>query len=104
MLAGAISIALVVSAAASSRAQAIQVNKDNRTIAITATDRVVVMADVATVHVGFIAYGPDKDAAYAAGSGLSNAIMKALTEVGVPADVIESENQNIALRTGIPSR
>ena len=39
-------------------AQTIQVNKDNRTIAITATDKVIVMADTATVHIGFVAYGP----------------------------------------------
>jgi uncharacterized protein YggE len=77
-------------------AQTIQVNKDNRTIAITATDKVIVMADTATVHIGFIAYGPDSDAAYATGSRLSNAIVKALTAAGVPSDAIQSENQNVA--------
>jgi hypothetical protein len=54
------------------------------------------MADTATVHIGFIIYGPDKDAAYAAGSTLSNAIVKALTSAGVPGDAIESENQNLS--------
>jgi uncharacterized protein YggE len=77
-------------------AQTIQVNKDNRTIAITATDKVIVMADTATVHVGFIAYGPDSDAAYATGSRISNAIVKALTASGIPNDAIESENQNVS--------
>jgi hypothetical protein len=77
-------------------AQDIQVNKENRTIAITATDKVIVMADTATVHIGFITYGPDKDAAYAFGSTLSNAIIKALTTSGVPGDAIESENQNVS--------
>jgi uncharacterized protein len=76
--------------------QTIQVNKDNRTIAITATASVIVMADTATVHIGFIAYGPDKDSAYAAGSSLSNAIVKALTAAGIPSDSIESENQSVA--------
>jgi uncharacterized protein len=76
--------------------QTIQVNKDNRTIAITATDKVIVMADTATVHIGFIAYGPDSDAAYATGSRISNAIVKALTAAGVPNDAIESENQNVS--------
>ena len=57
--------------------QTIQVNPANRTIAITATDKVIVMADTATVHIGFIAYGPDSDAAYATGSRISNAIVKA---------------------------
>jgi hypothetical protein len=76
--------------------QTIQVSKDNRTIAITATDNVIVMADTATVHIGFIAYGPDSDTAYATGSRISNAIVKALTSAGIPSDAIESENQNVA--------
>ncbi len=77
-------------------AQTIQVSKDNRTIAITATDKVMVLADTATVHIGFIAYGPDSDAAYATGSRVSNAIVKALTTAGVASDAIESENQNVS--------
>ncbi len=77
-------------------AQTIQVNKDNPTIAITATDKVTAMADVATLHLGFIAYGVDSDSAYAAGSKVSNAIASALTKAGVPADDLESENQNVA--------
>ena len=54
------------------------------------------MADTATVHIGFIAYGPDSDGAYATGSRISNAIVKALTAAGVPSDAIESENQNVS--------
>jgi uncharacterized protein YggE len=82
--------------AATANAQTIQVNKDNRTIAITATDKLIALADTATIHIGFIAYGPDSDAAYAAGSQLSNAIVKSLTSAGVPSDAIESENQNVS--------
>ena len=88
--------ALAATAAAQSDAPTIQVNKDNRTIAITATDKVIVLADTATVHIGFIAYGPDSDAAYANGSSLSNAIVKALTSAAVPSDSIQSENQNVS--------
>jgi len=77
-------------------AQTIQVNKENRTIAVTATDKVTVLADTASVHIGFIAYGPDSDAAYQAGSRISNAIVKALTAAGTPNDAIESENQNVS--------
>lgn len=76
--------------------QGIAVSKENRSIAITATDSVIVMADVATVHVGFIVYGVDHDSAYAAGSKVSNAVIDALKAAGVPADEIESENQNLA--------
>jgi uncharacterized protein YggE len=83
-------------ASAMASAQTIQVNKDNRTIAITATDKVTAMADLASVHIGFIAYGPDKDAAYANGSRISNAIHKALTAGGIAEDSIESENQGVS--------
>jgi uncharacterized protein YggE len=77
-------------------AQDIQVSKENRTIAITATDKVVAMADVATLHLGFIAYGPDSATAYANGSKVSNAIAAALTKAGLPEDALESENQNVS--------
>lgn len=82
--------------ASTANAQTIQVNSANRTIAISATDKVIVLADTATIHIGFIAYGPDSDTAYANGSRLSNAIVKALTTAGVPTDAIESENQNVS--------
>jgi uncharacterized protein YggE len=89
--------ALLLSAAAlTAAAQTIQVSKENRTIAITATDRVMAQADVATVHIGFIAYGPDSPSAYATGSHLSNAIAAAVTKAGVPPEDLESENQNIS--------
>jgi len=77
-------------------AQTIQISKENRTIAITATAKVLAMADTATVHIGFIAYGPDSDSAYTNGSRISNAIIKSLTSDGIPADAIESESQNVS--------
>ena len=40
--------AFAATAPAQSDAQTIQVNKENRTIAITATDKVIVLADAAT--------------------------------------------------------
>jgi uncharacterized protein YggE len=89
-------LAAAILATSASKAQTIQVNKENRTIAITATASVTAIADTAAVHIGFIAYGPDSDAAYAAGSRLSNAIVKSLTTAGIPADAIESENQNVS--------
>ncbi len=81
---------------ASVSAQQIQINKDNRTIAITATDRASAMADTATVHVGFVAYAADAQAAYAAGSKTSNAIIDALTAKGVAKTDVQSESQSVA--------
>jgi uncharacterized protein len=85
-----------IAIATTANAQTIQVNRDNRTIAVTATDRVSVLADTATVHIGFIAYGPDSDTAYANGSRISNTIMRALTAAGIPREAIQSESQSLA--------
>jgi uncharacterized protein YggE len=89
-------ILCAIGLASPARTQTIQVNKENRTIAVTATDKVTITADTATVHVGFIAYGPDSDTAYANGSRISNAIVKALKDSGVPSDSIQSETQSVA--------
>jgi hypothetical protein len=84
----------VISVAVS--AQTIQVNKENRTIAITTSDQAEAIADVAVLSVGFTTYGPDQDSTYADGSQTSNAIIKALRGSGVSADSIESDNQNLS--------
>jgi uncharacterized protein YggE len=76
--------------------QQIQVNKDNRTLAITASDTASAMADTATVHIGFVAYAPDAAEAYAKGSAASNAIAKALAGAGVAKAALQSESQNIS--------
>jgi uncharacterized protein YggE len=77
-------------------AQQIEVNKSNRTIAVTATDKATADAQVATVHVGFQVFAADSQAAYAAGSKASNAIAAALKKAGVEESAIQSEAQNVA--------
>lgn len=71
------------------------VSKTNRTIAVTATERVTHMAEVGVVHLGFVQYGPTKDAAYSAGSTASNAIVNALVAAGVKKEAIQSETQEL---------
>lgn len=78
------------------RAQQIEVNKNNRTIAITTSADAEAEADAAVVHVGFILYGKDETSAYADGSRVSNAIIRALHGAGIAADAIQSENQGVA--------
>ncbi|MDE1160821.1 MAG: SIMPL domain-containing protein [Acidobacteriaceae bacterium] len=73
-----------------------KLDRTTRSIAINSTAKVMQMADVATVHIGFIAYGPDKDAAYASASRTSNAIIDALKKAGVASADIESANQQVA--------
>ncbi len=86
----------VLAGTAPLQSQTLQVNKENRTIAVTATDHTTAMADIATVHIGYIVYGPDADWAYASGSRLSNAIVEAVAGVGVSPDAIESEDQKVS--------
>ncbi len=76
-------------------AQTIQVNKDNKTIAITSTDSAEREADLAEVSIGFIAYGADQDATYADASRTSNRIIEALLASGVKRDQIASDSQSL---------
>jgi uncharacterized protein YggE len=92
------SIAVAVAVAgllAMTQAQTIKVDKDNRTIAVTAGDKATTDADLAVVHIGFQVFGPDEQSTYASGSTISNAIVSALKKSSVPDKAIESENQNL---------
>ena len=82
-----------------SPAQEVKVDKNNRTIAVTASDKATADADLAVVHIGFQIYGPDEATTYADGSKASNAIIDALKKAGVSAKAIESENQNLQPNT-----
>lgn len=75
--------------------QTLTINKDNRSITVSATDSAFAMADQAVVNIGYQAYGEDEQSAYAEGSRRSNAIADALAAAHVPADTIESQDQNL---------
>ncbi|SDF32148.1 SIMPL domain-containing protein [Terriglobus roseus] len=75
--------------------QTLSINKDNRSITVSATDSAFAMADQAVVNIGYQAYGEDEQSAYAEGSRRSNAISDALAAAHVPADTIESQDQNL---------
>jgi uncharacterized protein YggE len=74
-------------------AQQIQINKENKTIAITTSDQAEALADAAVVTVGFHSFGKDQDSTYADATRTSNAIIAALTSGGVPKEAIESDEQ-----------
>jgi uncharacterized protein YggE len=89
-------LAVVTSFAAQAQvAQTLGINKDNRSITVTATDTAFAMADQAVVQIGYQAYGEDEQTAYAEGSRRSNAITEALTAAKVPAEAIESQDQQL---------
>jgi uncharacterized protein len=86
---------LVCTLSATSQAQQIVVNKDNRTIAVTTSAEASADADTVTVQIGYLVYGADQDSAYALGSKTSNAIAAALTAAKIPKEAIQSESQSI---------
>jgi uncharacterized protein YggE len=85
----------VLLTALATHAQTIQVNKENKTIAITATDSATLPADTADISVGFITYGTAQDATYADCSRISNQVIQTLTQSGIPREQIASNEQNI---------
>lgn len=86
---------LVVSA----QAQTIQINRDNKTIAISTTDEATAIADIAAITVGFEVYGVDSESTYADGGKTSHAVLEALHKAGVEDKSIESSGQGLQRNT-----
>jgi uncharacterized protein len=89
------SVGMVFCAAGLLSAQTIQVNQNNRTIAVKVSDVAKADADMAAVHIGFEVYAPDAESAYASGSQISNAIVDALHKSGIDDKAVESDAQNL---------
>jgi uncharacterized protein YggE len=94
-VATAILLSAAVLAGAAS-AQQIQINKENKTIAITTTGTADALADTAVVTVGFHNFGKDQDSTYADAGRTSNVIIAALTSGGVPKGAIQSDQQALS--------
>jgi uncharacterized protein YggE len=90
-------IALAVTA--SGRAQTLQIDREHKTIAISATDEASAIADLAAVTVGFDLYESSSDKAYAEAGKLSKAIVEALHAAGVDDKSIESRDQQLFRNT-----
>lgn len=88
--------ALLASAAS---AQTIQINRENKTIAISTTDEATAIADIAAVTIGFEVFGPDSATAYADGGKISHAVLDALHRAGVSDTSIESSGQGLERNT-----
>jgi hypothetical protein len=80
---------------ARAQGQTIQISKENRTVAITATDTAEAAADRAVVTVGFTLYGKEQASTYADATRVSNGIMQALHGAGVKDEAIESAEQSL---------
>jgi uncharacterized protein YggE len=82
----------------------LKIEPTNRTLTVSAEDRVTVDPDVAILHVGFQTQPSDAKAAYAAGAQTSNAIVAALKQAGIPETSIRSESQRLDSVYGKPHK
>jgi uncharacterized protein YggE len=85
-------------------AQTIQINRENKTIAISTTDEATATADIAVVTIGFEIYDANSESAYAQAARLSHAIMDALHKSGIDDKSIESDKQNLSRNTNFDEK
>ncbi len=85
-------------------AQTIQINHENKTIAISTTDEATATADIAAVTIGFEIYGPDFESAYSDGGKISHAVLEALHKAGVEDKSIESSGQSLEQNTSFDDK
>jgi hypothetical protein len=71
------------------------IDSTHRTITVSADGRVSVDPDVAILHVGFETKPTDAKSAYADGARISNAIVDAIKQAGIPETSIRSEFQRL---------
>jgi uncharacterized protein len=85
-------------------AQTIQVNRENKTIAISTTDEATATADIAAVTVGFEVYSPDSQTAYSDGGKISHSVLDALHKIGIDDKSIESSAQGVQRNTDLDDK
>jgi len=84
-------------------AQDIQVNRQNKTIAVTAEDSVAADAEIAVLEIGYHNYAPTQDAAFHENVRVSEQITKALLDAKIPKANIETEKLRLS-RTDIDEK
>jgi uncharacterized protein len=77
-------------AAIGTSAQTVEVNRQNRTIELTAQGSIEVEADLVSITVGYHSWGPTHDAAHDDNARVAAQILKAWTDAGVAAQEIST--------------
>jgi uncharacterized protein len=67
-----------------------------KTIEISATEKVEVLAETATLKIGYQNQASSKDAVYAENTRTANHILQAIMDAGVPKNAIETESLSLA--------
>lgn len=73
----------------------LKIESSNRSLAVSADERVTADPDLAVLHIGFQTPPSDAKTAYAAGAKTSNEIVAALKQAGIPEASIRSERQSL---------
>lgn len=82
----------------------LKIEPANRTLTVSAEGRVTVEPDVAILHIGYQTPPSDAKAAYAAGAKISNDVVNALKQAGIPESSIHSEWQQLNNVYGKPHK
>jgi hypothetical protein len=72
-------------------AQDIQVNRQNKTIAVTADDSIMADTEVAVLSIGYHNYAPSQDQAFRENVRVADTITRALLQTKIPEGNIESD-------------
>jgi uncharacterized protein YggE len=73
----------------------LKIDSTNRTLTVSAEERVTADPELAILHIGFQTPPSDAKTAYAAGAKISNDIVAALKQAGIPETSIRSERQSL---------
>jgi uncharacterized protein YggE len=71
----------------------IKIDPNNRTVTVSANESVSVEPEIAVLHIGFDTQPQDAKAAYADGARISNGIVTAIKQAGIPESSIRSQSQ-----------
>jgi len=76
-------------------AQDIQVNRQNKTIAVTADESITADAEIAVLEIGYHNYAPSQDAAFRDNLRVAEQITQSLLQAKIAADNIETEKLHL---------
>lgn len=73
----------------------LKIDSSNRTLTVTAQERVTVDPEIAVIHIGFETPISDAKTAYTVGAATSNAVVAALKQAGILESAIRSVDQHL---------
>jgi len=89
------SLLIIAFLAVTTFAQDIQVNRQNKTIAVTADESVAADAEVAVLAIGYQNYGSSQDGAFRENVRAAEQITKAILDAKIPEANIETQKLNL---------